>query len=182
MTQSVELLLDPVAETAIHDQWVRLAEAGLPTALRTPAPPHHRPHITLWAGESVPLGAEEAWVELITGLDLSLMIGSWLLFGPRRGRCVLARQVIPTVALLDLQRRVAEVAEADPGGHFGPARWSPHVTVAPRIATHELGAGLAELEGSTPELPARVTDCRRWDGEARTAWSLTTPTASSPTL
>jgi len=181
MTQSVELLLDPAAEAAVHDQWVRLAEAGLPSALRTPAPPHHRPHITLWAGASVPVGAEAAWVELMTGLDLSLVVGSWLVFGPRRGRCVLVRQVVPTVALLDLQRAVAEVAEADSGGFFGPGRWSPHVTVSPRIATHQLGAGLAALEGSAPEIPTRVTDCRRWDGEARTAWSLTTPSGSFPT-
>ena len=172
MTQSVELLLDPAAEAAIHDQWVALADAGLPSALRTPAPPHHRPHITLWAGEFVPPGAEQTWAALVSDLDLHLTIGGWLVFGPRRSRCVLARHVVTAVALLELQAAGAEAAEADPGGHFGPGRWSPHVTVVPRIDAGQVGPALTALEGSTAEIRAQITDCRRWDGDARAAWSL----------
>ena len=43
---SVEILLDPVSEAAVRAQWMRLVEAGLPSAGRQTAP-SNRPHITL---------------------------------------------------------------------------------------------------------------------------------------
>ena len=179
MTQSIELVLDPRAEAAIHDQWVRLAAAGLPSALRTPAPPHHRPHITVWAGDHVPEGVETAWAELVADLDLTVMIGSWLVFGPRRGRCVLVRQVVGSVELLQLQEQVADLVDADPAGHFGPGHWSPHVTIAQRIDADRIGSAIAVLEGTTSEIEARVRRCRRWDSERRTAWWVAASTGDA---
>ena len=53
MTQSVELLLDASADAEIRAQWDRLGDAGLPTARRAEPSPHHAPHLTLWAGDTV---------------------------------------------------------------------------------------------------------------------------------
>lgn len=108
----------------------------------------------------------------MAGLDLTVRMGAVLLFGPRRGRYVLARQVVTPVELLDRQSRVNRACGGDPAGIFAPGRWTPHVTLAPRIASAQVGPALDVL-GDGVEVVARVTDCRRWDSERRTAWWLT---------
>jgi 2'-5' RNA ligase len=95
-----------------------------------------------------------------------------LLFGPRRGSFVVVRQVVPSRELLDLQARVAAVCGAESDGHFGPGRWTPHVTLARRVATPQVGPALAAL-GDLTELAARSRRCRRWDSERRETWELT---------
>lgn len=177
MAQSVELVLDRAAETAVLDQWERLYEAGLPTARRSQPSPHHRPHVTLFAGERISETAEEELVRLfgdgtvLAGLP-ELRIGALTLFGPRRGSYVLVRQLVGSVPLLQLQADVAARCGALRGGQFGPGRWTPHVTLARRIAAHQVGPALQVLEAASDDLPARAVRCRRWDGEARTAWWL----------
>ena len=176
MAQSVELLLDERAEAAIRQQWDLLAAAGLPSE----APPggrhagadaHRRPHVTLFAADAVPEVAEDALPELLAGVDLELWVGALMVFGPRRGRVILVRQVTPSVELLRLQRRVAEACHAAVDGQFGSGRWSPHLTLARRLPTERLGVALEAL-GRTADrpVPAQVTRCRRWDGARRTAW------------
>ena len=102
MTQSVELLLDSVIDAEVRAQWDRLGDAGLPTSRRTQPSPSHAPHITLWAGDEVDPGADETLPALFAGLDLELVVGNVLLFGPRRHGYVLVRPVTPSAALLDL--------------------------------------------------------------------------------
>ncbi len=46
------------------------------------------------------------------------MIGAVLIFGPRHGRSILVRSVVPSEALLRLQARVAELCGAEPEGQF----------------------------------------------------------------
>jgi 2'-5' RNA ligase len=174
VTQSVELTLDAEADRAVRDQWALLAEAGLPTEQRTVPSPSHRPHVTLYAGQTLDAEADGRLPELFVGLDLPLRIGSVLLFGPRRGQVVLVRQVVASQELLALQQAVAERCGASPDGQFGPGRWTPHVTLARRVAVGQVGAVLAAL-GEVPELMAVSRDCRRWDSEHRETWSLTAP-------
>ena len=171
MTQSVELLLDEAAEAVVLGEWARLAEAGLPTEQRVEPSPTHRPHVTLWAGPAVPGDVDAGLPALVAGLDLALLLGSLLVFGPRRGQLVLVRQVVASVALLGLQAQVAERCGVEPDSHFTPGRWSPHVTLARRVPVDRLGAVLATLS-PLPDLEARVRTCRRWDGDARVAWDL----------
>jgi 2'-5' RNA ligase len=133
MAQSVELTLDAAADARLTEQWARLAEAGLPTSQRPVPSPHHRPHITLYAGDAISSDAEAGLPGIVAGLDLSLRVGSVMLFGPRRGRYVLVRQVVVSAELLDLQRQIADICAASPDGQFGSGRWTPHVTLAPRI-------------------------------------------------
>lgn len=176
MTQSVELLLDEPSDRAVRHQWDLLAEAGLPTERRSgtgPGSEHHGPHITVYAAESIPEGADRMLPQLVADLDLELQVGALTLFGPRHGTVVVVRQVLATEALLTLHRRVGALCQADPQGHFAPGRWSPHVTLAHRVPVDLIGAVVAALGPSAAApLPARVTRCRRWDGSTKTAWLL----------
>jgi 2'-5' RNA ligase len=170
VAQSVELLLDQVADFSIREQWAALKAAGLPSEQRSGHDLTHGPHITLYAADRIDSEAEDPLAEVVAGLDLELVIGSLLIFGPRRGRSVLVRAVVPSPALLALQGRVATVCAADPLGHFGPGRWSPHVTLARRVPSVLLGAAVDVLGDHSTT--ARVTSCRRWDGTAKRAWRL----------
>lgn len=170
MAQSVELLLDPAADELVRNQWAALAAAGLPSEQRSGHGGTHQPHVTLFAGDRIDASVEPALVEAVADLDLTLVIGSVLIFGPRRGRSVVVRSVVPERALLRLQARIAELCEADPYGQFGSGRWSPHVTLARRVSADQLGPMLDVL-GDRPVV-ARVTSCRRWDGTAKRAWAL----------
>ncbi|HET9873795.1 MAG TPA: 2'-5' RNA ligase family protein [Propionibacteriaceae bacterium] len=175
MAQSVELLLDPLAEQRIRREWQQLFDAGLPSELRTVPSGSHRPHITLYAATAIPAAAEQTLPTLMTELDLTLRIGSCMFFGSGRGRFVLVRSVLVSTTLLALQQQVVKACA--PGGeaasihHFGPGQWSPHVTMARRLDAAEAAAAL-ELIGGSRAFPAHVTQCRRWDGTARTDWLL----------
>ena len=171
MAQSVEFTFDAVAELAITNQWRRLAAAGLPSAERPQPTEHHRPHLTLFAGDHISAGAEAELPGLLAGLDLEIRIGSVLLFGPRRQAYVLVRQVVPSVELLTLQQTVSRVCGASRHGQFGPGHWSPHVTLARRMSAAQVGPALAEL-GPVEVVSSSVRYCRRWDGDARVAWWL----------
>ncbi|HEX6759610.1 MAG TPA: 2'-5' RNA ligase family protein [Propionibacteriaceae bacterium] len=173
MAQSVELTLDPSAEAAVVAQWDRLAAAGLARQQRPEPHSHHVPHITLYAADAIPVAAESALREIVAELDLTVRIGALMIFGPRNGRCILVRHILASVELLELQHRVAEACEADPAGQFGPGRWSPHVTLARRVAADQLGAAARALDGSARDVVSRTRQCRRWDGKRRTAWWLT---------
>lgn len=176
MAQSVELLLDEGAEAAVRRQWNLLTDAGLPSERRAdPRPPvdHHRPHITLFAGDALPADAEDRLAALVAGLRLELQLGAVMVFGPRRGRAILVRQVTPSVPLLRLQEQVAAVCGAAGDGQFGAGRWAPHVTLARRLPAGQVGDALLALDWTADRpVPAEVTACRRWDGTRKTAWLL----------
>lgn len=172
MTQSVELILDAAAETAVREQWARLAGAGLPTEQRKQPSPSHRPHLTLFAADTLPADADARLPEILAGMRLAVRIGSVLLFGPRRGGFVVVRQVVASRELLDLQAQVADACGAAADGQFGPGRWTPHVTLARRVATAQVGPLLTAL-GDLPDLAAVSHRCRRWDSERRETWELT---------
>jgi 2'-5' RNA ligase len=171
MAQSVELTLDPPAQAALVAQWDRLAAAGL-TKPKHPEPHgHHLPHITLYAADSIPDAAESVLPEIVAGVSLAVHIGALMIFGPRKGECILVRQGAASVELLELQQRVALACRADPEGQFARGRWSPHITLARRIPSDHVGKVVRVL-GSRGELDATISRCRRWDGRRRTAWWL----------
>jgi 2'-5' RNA ligase len=175
VTQSVELLLDDATDREIRAQWDRLGDAGLPTSRRTAPSPSHAPHVTLWAGDLVDPVDDAALPRLFAGLDLELVIGGVLLFGPRRGGYVLVRSVVASAALLGLQQHVTRTLRTPAYPGFAAGRWSPHVTLARRVGLDQMGPSLAALAGSPPELLVRVRLARRWDSDVRRDWLLTTP-------
>lgn len=172
MAQSVELTFDATAETALIAQWDRLAAAGVAKPRRSDPDGHHRPHLTLYAADAIPEPAESGLPEIVADLDLTVRVGAMMIFGHRNGACILVRQVLASVELLQLQQRVALACEADPMGQFGAGRWSPHVTLARRVLGDDVGKAVSVL-GSHGEVDARIQRCRRWDGNRRTAWWLT---------
>lgn len=174
VAQSVELILDPAAERMLVAEWQRLAEAGLPSALRRQADEHHRPHLTLYAADVLSSDAEQALAGVVAGLDLTAVIGALMVFGPRRGQYILVRCVVASVELLHLQAKIAEICGADPHSSFGPGRWSPHVTLARRMSPAQVGMALEVLGERSRDVVATVRQCRRWDGDRRRAWWLTT--------
>jgi len=171
VAQSVELILDPSAEAALVAQWDRLAAAGVAKPQRSDSDGNHRPHLTVYAADAIPEAAESALPSIVSGIDLTVRVGAVMIFGPRNGSCILVRQVLPSVELLELQHRIAVACEADPEGQFGSGRWSPHITLARRIPSDDVGKAVMVL-GSRGELDARIQRCRRWDGNRRTAWWL----------
>src|SRR3712207_2388126 len=133
MVQSVELLLDDATDAAIRSQWDSLGDAGLPTARRSQPSLHHAPHINLWAGDRLDAEVDALLPSLFGRLDLRLLIGSIMLFGPQRGRYILVRQVVVSAALAEIQRRVVQVCGGGFSRQFVDGRWSPHVTLARRV-------------------------------------------------
>ena len=170
MAQSVELLLDPETDALVEGQWLALHEAGLPSEHRPQHAGSHRPHITLFAGPSVPEPESELAALVADAPGMPVTLGSVLLFGPRRGQYVVVRQLLPSVALLELQEAVAAWCGASYAGQFGPGRWAAHLTLARRARADALPAMLGLLPGD-PQ-PATVTGVRRWDGTAKRDWLL----------
>ena len=171
MAQSVELTLDSAAEAVLVAQWDRLAAAGIAKPKRPEPHGHHLPHITLYAADAIPEGAESVLPEIVAGVNLTVHIGALMIFGPRKSESILVRHVAASVQLLELQQRVARACAADPAGQFGQGRWSPHVTLARRVSSDHLGKAVSVL-GSRGELDATIQRCRRWDGRRRIAWWL----------
>lgn len=170
MTQSVELLLDDPSEVAVRAQWAALAAAGLPHLGRNTAA-SNRPHVTMAARRAIEPARETALAAAVATLPLPVRVGAVACFG--RGPFVLVRLVVASRELLDLQAAVSNVLGADPATdhHFAPGRWTPHVTLARRLAADQVGAALAALDG-VAELDGSAVACRRWDGDARREWRV----------
>ncbi|MBF6176953.1 2'-5' RNA ligase family protein [Nocardia otitidiscaviarum] len=165
MVQSVELILDEAAEATVREQWRLLADAGLHSPDAT-----HRPHITVAV-------AREIWPRLDTSLarqpftPLPVRLGGLLVFGARRP--ILVRAVVPSLPLLDLQRRLFGVISPCPGipSNVRPDAWTPHVTLARRVTPAQLPTAL-EAVGRDGDFPATVVGIRRWDGDRRREWPV----------
>lgn len=169
MVQSVELLLDDDADAAVRDEWAALRNAELP-GMGAVAAATNRPHITLWAGESMPADADEALLRATPGLPMPVRLGALTCFG--RSRFVLVRQVVADLALLGVHAQVATLCGVGRDSLLAPGRWTPHVTLAHRLSATEVGLALDVLGGTPRERDAVAAGWRRWDGDSRREWSL----------
>lgn len=176
MVQSVELLLDADLDARVRQQWQALVDAGLPSLGRHTGATN-APHVTLVVASGVGPQAEERLVDALPPADLPLplLLGGYVVLGGHKH--VLARLVVPTTRLLDLQARAVEAwSDAlDRPWTVTPGRWTPHVTLATHLTDTQLGQALTALRA----LPGEVHDgdgeavrVRRWDGEAKVAWDL----------
>lgn len=165
VVQSVELVLDEAAETAVRRQWRVLAAAGL----HSPAQ-NHRPHITLAV-------ADEIWPRLDKALGqqefqpFPVRLGGLLVFGSRRP--ILVRAVVPSATLLALHKRLFGVISDCPGipANVRPDAWTPHLTLARRVGPAQLAAAL-EAVSYEGDFAATVMGIRRWDGDRRLEWPV----------
>ncbi|GAB7070787.1 2'-5' RNA ligase family protein [Mycobacterium hodleri] len=166
MAHSVELLFDPEVEDAIRGQWAALAQVGLPSQAHHRSPTN-RPHVTLTVAARIEPAVDAALRELAGRLPLPCRIGAPLVFGHRS--VVLARLIVPDRGLLDLHESVDAICEphlpSGPFPHARPGQWTPHVTLARRLAPTDLAAALEAVSAETAD--GTFAGLRRWDGDAR---------------
>jgi 2'-5' RNA ligase len=173
VTQSVELLLDDELDAAVRREWVALLAADLPSQGRHTSETN-RPHVTLTvAGTVLPYIETALKAELTGHLPVPVRLGGLLCFAGRGGRYVLARAVVPSTELLELQAACAALFDGLPGlsPQLLPGAWTPHVTLARNLPTEWVGTAFAAL-GELPELIGAAVTVRRWDSEGRTAWRV----------
>lgn len=172
MVQSVELLLDSDVDAAVRAEWRRLAAARLSSQGRITAA-SNRPHVTLGVASSIPPDVEDALVRELPAMPLPLRLGGVVVFGGRR--LTLARLVVPTVELLTLQRIVHDLIRDCAGvpRHIVPGEWTPHVTLARRIAADDLGAAVLVTRAGSRDVVGHSDGVRRWDSDAKREWRIT---------
>lgn len=171
--QSVELQLDAAGDALVTELWQRLVDAGLPSQGRHRSP-SNRPHITLVAVPDLPAAAEAALAEVVAGrLPVEGTWGELTLFGS--GPWTVVWRVDPSPELLELHARVAEVCAVPPDQLTAPSHWTPHVTLARRVAEADLptlrevvGEPMADAAHSRLVAPV----LRRWDGAAKREWPV----------
>jgi 2'-5' RNA ligase len=165
VVHSVEVILDDDTDRQIRAEWAVLAEAGLPSQARHTGA-SNRPHVTLALTETLTEQVADRLAVAVADLPIPVTLGGLLLFGT--SRVVLARLVVPSAALLDLQSRVRAALDypVDPHGTFGPGRWTPHVTLARRLRSDQLGIALTQL-GVLAPISGELVRARRWDIAAK---------------
>lgn len=169
MVQSVELLLDDAADAEIRRQWQLLADAGIPS-LASKTTETTRPHITVAV-------ARQIWPRIEQALDqqsfrpIPLRLGGLLVFGARQP--ILVRAIVPSEQLLAVQRRIFTTVAPCPGipANLHPDQWTPHVTLARRVAHQQLGEAVHAVARDR-DFPATVVGIRRWDGDQRREWPV----------
>ena len=153
---AVCLLLDDRADTAVRGLWQRLEAAGVPTLL-SHTHGQHLTHLTYASLRSYDLDAvTSALTALPEAEPLTLHLDGFGTF--RRSRCWLAPALTPE--LVARQQRVVEAvlaSGADLHHHYGPGRWVPHVTLAPRVRLADLPVVAAQVYDV---LPLEVTVSR----------------------
>ncbi|TCN49521.1 2'-5' RNA ligase superfamily protein [Rhodococcus sp. SMB37] len=171
MVQSVELLLDDRLDGHIREQWESLRAAGIDsqTRIRTES---NRPHITLFVAESIPPDVEEAAREAISTVEIPMRLGGVVLFGGRHA--TVARLVVPSAPLLELQARIFAAFSQCPGipAHLRPGEWTPHVTLARRVPADRIGAATIAAHHTPGDPAGTAHHIRRWDGTAKQEWLL----------
>jgi 2'-5' RNA ligase len=163
---SVELTFDDRTEELVRAEWEALAEAGLSSMARHTAP-GNRPHLTLLARRG---DVTDAVAAAAADLPVPLTLGAPLLF-VHGDRAVLARSVVPNLALLDLHARVHAAASGSAADldHTVPGAWTPHVTLARRMRLDRIEAALARVGG---DIPGSGVQLRRWDSRTATLTPL----------
>jgi hypothetical protein len=168
MAHSVELLFDGETDAALRRGWDALAQAGLPSQARHTGA-SNRPHVTLTVADAIADAVDDALTALSDLLPLDCVMGAPLVFGA--GRFTLARLVVPSAGLLDLQERVHRIClpqmSPGPAPHTHPGRWTPHATLGRRISAAQLGQAVDVLPDSGADLTGRFVGLRRWDGDQR---------------
>lgn len=163
MVHSVELVFDPDTEVAIRGIWDALRDKEIPSQA-----PASRPHATLTVAQRIDAEADAVLTELVDRFPLPCRLGATLIFGRSAG--VLARLLVPTDELLAVQadtyRLCLPFMDPAPMPHAEPGNWTPHVTLARRVAPAKLATAV-RIAGRPSEIVGQVTGLRHWDGDKR---------------
>lgn len=168
MVHSVELVFDPDTEAAVRRIWDALRDADVPSQA-----PASRPHATLTVAQHIDRGADVALTGLVDRFPLPCRLGATLIFGRSAG--VLARLLVPTDELLEIQAQVYRLClpsmDPAPMPHAEPGNWTPHVTLARRVAPARLVTAV-RIAGRPAEIVGQVTGLRHWDGDKRVEYPI----------
>lgn len=163
MVHSIELLFDGETEATIRGLWEALACAGIPSQA-----PAGRPHVTLAVADRIAEEADAALRPLTGRLPLGCAVGPSLLLG--RSNAILARLIVPTAELLDFHAEVhrlcGELLAPAPAPTSLPGHWTPHVTLARRVAGPALSRSL-RIAGRPPLVDGNFAGLRHWNGEKK---------------
>lgn len=163
MVHSIELLFDGETEATIRGLWDALACAGIPSQA-----PAGRPHVTLAVADRIAEDADAALRPLTGRLPLGCAVGPSLLLG--RSNAILARIIVPTAELLDFHAQVhrlcGELLAPAPAPTSLPGHWTPHVTLARRVAGPALSRSL-RIAGRPPLVEGSFAGLRHWNGEKK---------------
>jgi hypothetical protein len=172
MVHSVELLFDDETDAAMRRVWDDLADAGV-RSLASSTSPSNRPHATLTVAQDMDESVNDALRPLLAMLPLPCTIGAPMLFG--RGPFTLVRLLIPSAGLLALQAGVhaACLPHMAPGPlpHADPGHWTPHVTLARRVAPEKLADALS-LRRVSQDRRGTAVAIRHWDGSDRVEYPI----------
>jgi hypothetical protein len=167
MVHSVELLLDDLTDAAVRRVWDDLAEAGVRSQAAHRGA-SNRPHVTLTVAEEMDDAVDAALRAVLPRLPFACTVGAPMLFGERS--LTLVRLLVPSAELLALHAHVHAVCTPHmPKGvlpHAAPGHWTPHVTLARRLAPEDLQTALS-VESVTREIRGGAVAVRHWDGTAR---------------
>jgi hypothetical protein len=160
MVHSVELVFDQDTEAAIRHIWDELRDAGIPSQA-----PASRPHATLTVAERIDPDVDTLLLPLVARFPLPCRIGAPLVF-----KAVLARLLVPTIELLDVQSEVHRLCtphlQPGPMANTLPGQWTAHVTMARHVTPNQLGRA-ARIAGKPVEIAGAVIGMRRWDSNNR---------------
>ncbi len=167
MVHSVELTFDPDTDAKLRGIWDDLTRAGIRSQASNTSP-SNRPHVTITVAEDIDEAVHIALRPVLERLPLACTIGAPMLFGGRV--FTLVRLVVPSDELLGLYRRVHELClpHMPRGvlGHADPGQWTPHVTLARRVAPDKLPAALT-VKSVGRDVRGMLTGLRHWDGDNR---------------
>ena len=142
-------MLDDRADIAVRRLWQRLEDAGISTLL-SHTHGRHLAHLTYASLRSYDLDAVTSVLTALPEAEpMTLRLDGFGTF--RRSRCWLAPAVTPE--LVTRQQRVVEAVVAtgaDLHHHYGPGRWVPHVTLAPRLRLADLPVVAAQVYDVLP--------------------------------
>ncbi|OFB36381.1 hypothetical protein BA059_24530 [Mycolicibacterium sp. (ex Dasyatis americana)] len=163
MVHSVELVFDADTEAVVRGIWDALRDKDIPSQA-----PASRPHATLTVAQRIDAEADTVLAELVDRFPLPCRLGATLIFGRSAG--VLARLLVPTDELLGVQadayRLCLPFMDPAPMPHAEPENWTPHVTLARRVAPARLTTAV-RIAGRPAEIVGQVTGLRHWDGDKR---------------
>ena len=163
--RSIELVFDDSTEAIIRADWGRLADAGLPS-LAAHTAPSNRPHVTLAAGADLLVPADLRLFR--EALPIDVAFSGVQVFAAGRDRYVLARSVVLSGPLLELHSLLhGEISGAAP--NTLPGAWTPHVTLARRVAGPELGRAVELLH---LRLEGQCREARLWDSSSKSITAL----------
>lgn len=172
MVHSVELTFDPETDAKVRRVWDDLARAKIRSQASNTSP-SNRPHVTVTVAEDLDDAINTALRPVLSRLPLPCTIGAPMLFGGRV--FTLVRLVVPSEELLGLHRQVHELClpHMPKGvlGHADPGQWTPHVTLARRVAPDKLAAALT-VRSVGRDVRGTLTGLRHWDGDNRIEYPI----------